>query len=134
MGRDKAHMAFLANHWMGAICIALAGPLVAMSVDVRYDRHLFSAAKIPERYEASAVKDDDTGVQRRRIQVVVADELRDLPRALFTQQECAAFAFTATPSAKFAHQAEPKPDRDMKSVMFHNREGSDTGAQIPSRA
>ena len=98
MRRDQANVALLPDHGMSAIRVTLPGPIIAVRMDVGDDAHLLSPAEIPERHKSRAVKDDDAGVECGRIEVVVADEFRDAPRALLAQEESAALPRSTAPT------------------------------------
>ena len=102
MRRDQAHMALLADHRMCAVGITLAGPVVAVCVNIGDYRHLLASAEIPKRHKAGAMEDDDARIQSRGIKIVVADELGDFPRALGAQQKCAALTLAAAATAELA--------------------------------
>src|SRR2546430_1731870 len=75
MRHNETHVAFLPDHWMSAIGVTLSGPLTAVGVNVGHHGHLLAATKVPQRHRASAVEDNDAGVKRSGIEIVVADEL-----------------------------------------------------------
>jgi len=121
MRGDQADVAFLSDHGMRAIRVTLPGPIIAVRMDVSDYVHLLSSAEIPERHKSCAMKDDDSRVESGRIEVVVADELRDALRTLFAQQESATLPFSTAPTLELSEQTEPEPHRHPQGLIAHGR-------------
>lgn len=123
MRSNQADMALLAYHGMSAIGLALTSPVVAVRVNVGDNCHLFAPTKVPERHKARAVENNNTCIESRGIEIVVADKSGDLPRALGAQEKCAALTLATAAPAELAKKAHPEPQRNAQGVTFHNQVG-----------
>ncbi len=85
MRYNKTYVAFLSDHRMRSISLALTGPFVAMRMYVGDDRHAAFTAVVPKRYKTGAMEDDNASVQSRWIELIIADKFGNFVRPLLCQ-------------------------------------------------
>ena len=117
-GHDKGDVTGSRDNRMGAVGAALRGA-GGVRMHVGYDLQAIRCAEIPELPEMAAIKADDPGVERVRIDVIIEHEGVDAtaPVAFGAEQEGAAFAREAPALPKADQQPEPKVPRAGKLML-----------------
>lgn len=97
VGQDNRVVSDLSDHRIGAVGVALTGPISWVGVDVGENFDLVLGTMFPQRHVSSTIEPDDPGIEAVRVQFVVADEARD-GAVRPPEKERAAFTRSATPA------------------------------------
>lgn len=109
VGHDEGQVADSADHRVRLVRVTLPRPVARMGVNVGDHAKLAGFAQLPETSVAGALKDDDSGIQRAGIEVIVTDVRGDAQSVGRSQQERAAFPLTCPTGPEVTDEHAPTP-------------------------